>query len=142
MHILFIPSWYPQDDKDFGGSFFREQAEAFVPDHQVGVLALKTFPIYRVREYARGTRSELTYSDERGVNVVRLNRVSPVPKMHRLNNALAIRDVRRAYRDYVASFGAPDVLHSHSMFDAGIWSAALAEEQGIPFVLTEHRPSS
>ena len=47
MHILFTPSWYPETAESFAGSFFREQAQAFVQDgHRVGVLALKTVPVY------------------------------------------------------------------------------------------------
>ncbi|RRD50861.1 glycosyltransferase family 4 protein, partial [Buchananella hordeovulneris] len=28
MHALWIPSWYPADDQDLAGSFFREQLQA------------------------------------------------------------------------------------------------------------------
>lgn len=143
MHILFIPSWYPESAESFAGSFFREQAEAFVfSGHRAGVLALKTVPVYQPRKYLESPYRRRVGADENGVQVLRGSRISPVPKLHRLNNALAIRDLRHMYRAYVAAHGEPDVLHAHSMFDGGIWAAALSRSVGIPFVLTEHRPSS
>lgn len=143
MHILFIPSWYPESAESFAGSFFREQAAAFVVSgHRAGVLALKTVPVYQPRKHLESPYRRLVGADENGVQVLRGSRISPVPKLHRLNNALAIRDLRHMYRVYVAEHGEPDVLHAHSMFDAGIWAAALSRSSGIPFVLTEHRPSS
>jgi hypothetical protein len=40
MHILYITSWYPLNDKDINGSFFREQAHALSNmGHKVGVIA-------------------------------------------------------------------------------------------------------
>lgn len=142
MHILFLPSWYPETDSSFGGSFFREQAEAFVDAHDVGVIAMKTFPVYQAGQYRSGSGRELRSAHENGVRVIRTTRISPVPKLHRLNNALAIRDIKSAYHDYTERYGTPDVLHAHSMFDAGIWASALSRHTGVPFVVTEHRPSS
>lgn len=143
MHILFIPSWYPETAESFAGTFFREQAEAFVQDgHRVGVLALKGIPVYHVKKHLASLHRRMQGDDEDGVAVLRASRISPVPKLHRLNNALAIRHLIRMYRAYVEEHGTPDVLHAHSMFDGGIWTAALSREVGIPFVLTEHRPSS
>lgn len=143
MHILFIPSWYPETAESFAGTFFREQAEAFVQDgHRAGVLALKTVPVYQVRKHLASPHASMRGVDEDGVKVLRASRVSPVPKAHRFNNALAIRHLERMYRAYVDEQGKPDVLHAHSMFDGGIWAAALSRTAGLPFVLTEHRPSS
>lgn len=143
MHILFIPSWYPETAESFAGTFFREQAEAFVQEgHHAGVLALKTVPVYQFRKHLSSPLRRPRGADENGVQVLRASRISPVPKLHRLNNALAIRDIERMYRAYVDEHGEPDVLHAHSMFDGGIWAAVLSRSAGIPFVLTEHRPSS
>ena len=143
MHILFTPSWYPETAESFAGSFFREQAQAFVQDgHRVGVLALKTVPVYEPGKYFSSPYRSTQSADEDGVRVLRRTRLSPAPKLHRVNNSLAIRDLTRMFREYESLHGTPDVLHAHSMFDGGIWTAALSRATGIPFVLTEHRPSS
>lgn len=42
MHVLFLPSWYPQTPEDFAGCFFREQAIALSQQGvKVGVGDLK-----------------------------------------------------------------------------------------------------
>jgi glycosyltransferase involved in cell wall biosynthesis len=52
------------------------------------------------------------------------------------------RKTREAFLLYMAQFGRPDVLHAHSVFPAAILTHRLATEFKIPFIVTEHRPSS
>lgn len=142
MHILFIPSWYPRTDTDFTGSFFREQAEAFVQaGHRVGVLAVRGVPVYRrdeVRDRVRG----IQVSDEHGIQTYRWDRVLPFPKLPGANEGVLRRAWEELYRGYVAEHGTPDVLHAHSMFPGGVIAHELSKHTGVPFVITEHRPSS
>lgn len=141
MHILMLPSWYPEQPEGFQGSFFREQAEALArAGDRVGVLAIRGFPIYQARAFA--TRpSGLRESDESGVAVVRGDALLPVPKLHGMNMRALERAWTRAFERYTAQHGRPDVLHAHSMFPAGVVAARLSRRTGIPLVITEHRPS-
>lgn len=142
MHVLFLPSWYPETADDFGGSFFREQAEAFIAEgHQVGVLAVRGFPVYQATAMqARNTG--VAHANENGVNVTRTDVLLPVPKLHALNLKVLERRWTALFEEYVAVHGAPDVLHAHAMLPAGIVASRISERTGIPFLITEHRPSS
>ena len=41
MHILVLPSWYPNNPQDINGVFFRDQAKALAAHgHKVGVISL------------------------------------------------------------------------------------------------------
>lgn len=142
MHVLMLPSWYPEYPGDFSGSFFAEQAEALVKTgHSVGVLAVRGTPLYQLRTLLRrprGTRRSI----ENGVVVLRHDIAVPVPYLHRINQVAWNRSWRRLFDTYVEEFGVPDVLHAHSMFPGGLAAAQLSRDRGVPFVVTEHRPSS
>ncbi|MFV0433676.1 MAG: glycosyltransferase [Leucobacter sp.] len=141
MHILMLPSWYPETADSLQGSFFREQAEALGrAGDRVGVLAVRGFPIYQAGSY-RARPDTPRRSVEQGVTVVRGNVLLPLPKAHRLNTRAIERVWRRAFDRYVLDHGTPDVLHAHAMFPAGVVAARISESTGIPLVITEHRPS-
>lgn len=142
MHIVMIPSWYPQDEADFNGSFFAEQAEALVAEgHRVGVLAVRGVPAYRAGAVARARRASRA-SVEQGVAVVRRDLVVPFPLVHAVNQRVWDRAWAGLLKSYIAEHGRPDVLHAHAMFPGGIAAHRLSRDFGIPFVVTEHRPSS
>lgn len=141
MHILMVPSWYPETSTDFGGSFFREQAETLArAGHTVGVLSARVFPIYQLPGFRAYPGPRM--ADEAGVTVARCRALAPIPRFSSLNNASMLRSLRSLYDAYVADHGVPDVLHAHSMFPAGIATRDLSRAVGVPFVITEHRPSS
>lgn len=142
MHVLMIPSWYPEAAGDFNGSFFAEQAEALIHGGcQVGVLAVRGTPVYQPRlllSRPRGVRE----TEENGVRVLRKDIAVPLPWLHGVNQKVWNRAWAQLADRYVAAYGRPDVLHAHSMFPGGLAAHALSQRLGAPFVVTEHRPSS
>ncbi|WP_104089392.1 glycosyltransferase [Arthrobacter sp. GMC3] len=142
MHILFVPSWYPGDPTDFSGSFFIEQAAAIVQaDHQVGVIAVKGIPVY-ARAQRRSRQAGIRHTVESGIETYRLDRVLPFPKVPGGNQRVMLSAWRTLLNRYIAENGRPDVLHAHAMFPGGVITHALSDEFKIPFIVTEHRPSS
>lgn len=141
MHVLMVPSWYPADADDLGGSFFRDQARALAAaGHRVGVLAPRLVSLNDLR-HTRPRRG-VTWGREDGVVVARLDLVQWVPRARSLEAALAggpAGTVLRTFETYVARFGRPDVLHAHSLYPGGYLAAALSRRSGVPWVLTEHR---
>lgn len=142
MHVLFVPSWYPVDASDFSGSFFLEQAQA-VSDagHDVGVISVKGIPVYSVA-HLRSRRSGIRRDVDSGIPTYRLDKVLPFPKIPGGNERLLLHAWRVLLKLYIRENGKPDVLHAHAMFPAGLVAHALSDEFKIPFVVTEHRPSS
>lgn len=142
MHVLIIPSWYPNDPYDFNGSFFREQALALKSaGNRVGVLAVRAIPIYATKA-RRARRRQIDVEDDDGVLTVRADVVLPVPRGHALNYARHFQVLQRAFSEYCARYGRPDVLHAHTVFPAGVLTHRLSAAAEIPFIITEHRPSS
>ncbi|MFQ4147222.1 glycosyltransferase [Arthrobacter sp. LAPM80] len=142
MHVLFVPSWYPATPTDFSGSFFIEQAAALVSSgHTVGVIAVKGIPIYEVGQ-VRTRVPGVRLSVESGIQTYRLDRVLPYPKVPGANTGVLLRASRQLLTRYIKDNGKPDVLHAHAMFPAGLVAHALSAEFSIPFIVTEHRPTS
>lgn len=142
MHILFIPSWYPATPEDFSGSFFFEQAQALSDaGHQVGVASVRGIPVYSPAQLRTGRRG-IRRSVEHGVVTYRADAILPFPKIPGANQRVLLSRWRNLVMRYIAENGRPDLLHAHAMFPAGLVAKALGEEFGLPFLVTEHRPSS
>lgn len=149
MHILILPSWYPANDDDFGGSFFREQAAALAAmGNSVGVLALEAISVTDARAFS-ALRMHAVRSTESAqacaagvVNVFRALGLRPVPKAHAINVRALARRWEKLFEYYVKEHGRPDVIHAHAMNPAGVAAARISRRHGIPFVVTEHRPES
>lgn len=136
MHILFVPSWFPQSPTDTAGSFFREQAQALRRHGEnVGVLAPSELPI----QHSLYPQQNFHGDVEDGIPVLRFDTLHPFPRTLRANSWASQPSLRKALASYIRAWGKPDVLHAHSLFPAAYYCDFLSKEYGIPFVYTEHR---
>lgn len=136
-HVLLTPSWYPDDRLPHNGTFFREQARMLkTAGYKVGVVALDA-PLLPLRW---DLRLKVTEEDE--ITVIR-SKIPQVMWRGLPGDATISRIVsQRALKKYEEINGEPDIVHAHSVFP-GIYTAATASQLWkIPYVLTEHRPSS
>jgi len=139
MHILIIPSWYPNSYNNLNGIFFKEQAEALAKDKtKVGVIALTQVTIQEIlkNKKLRFENNEHTQND-----VITYQKDYFIfPKIYR---KLAVCKIRREYhfkklfKAYISKNGIPDIVHLHSFFygHLAIW---IKKEYNIPYVVTEH----
>lgn len=138
MHVLQMPSWYPDDAAPLDGSFFAEQFQMLADSGmQVGVLTL------------RPVRAELVFSTRSVISEVRDGlpvfrvRIPAMPVvLGRLEEIILRTRVIRAARIYESRHGIPDVIHAHSAFPGMVGARYLSEFWQRPFVVTEHRPST
>ena len=138
MHILLLPSWYPDNPQDVSGVFFRDQALALLNHgHKVGVIAPKMRSLRTLLD--RRPRSPVpAYELDCGIPTYRKEVFAALPRVPFGNYWLFRRAARDLFKKYVKRFGKPDVLHAHSLIFGGAVAADLAKEYGIPMVLTEH----
>jgi teichuronic acid biosynthesis glycosyltransferase TuaC len=139
VHVLLIPSWYATTDNPVRGSFFREQAHALSrAGHRVGVIA----PALRsVREAAAGLAGQargIRFEDDEGVATYHLEGAQLLPGLKPANDRRWLATGRRLYERYVAEQGAPDLVHAHAVFMAGLVGADIKQATGVPLVVTEH----
>ncbi len=136
MHILVLPSWYPNKNNLLSGIFFKEQAEALAKQHiNVGCIAINESSPRHIL-----SKKEFTfdYYDENinGVNTIGIL----YPIANRLKKLRAI--VRKKvfsilFKKYIKKYGKPDLVHLHSFLygDLAIW---VKEKYKIDYVVTEH----
>ncbi|PHS70847.1 MAG: hypothetical protein COB22_07765 [Cycloclasticus sp.] len=138
MHILIIPSWYPRNLNDIGGSFFREQAlELKKQGHEVGVLSLQHRPLRDLHFILFGKRNTSFEVDE-GLLTYRKNGVKWLGWAPRLHAWWCEKELLKVFERYVKKHGMPDIIHVHSMLYAGCAAMAIYKKHGVPYVITEH----
>lgn len=138
MHILIIPSWYPQFTGDIGGSFFREQAIALKKaGHSVGVIYPQIRSLKNIKKILKKPYG-LTIEADDGVNTLRWYSVNFFPKIKNYNKNHWIGLGLRLFQTYVETYGRPDIIHVHSMLYAGFVAEIIKQKFNIPYVITEH----
>ncbi len=138
MHILILPSWYPKYPGDIGGSFFREQAIA-LSNHgcKVGVVAVQLRSLRNYKSIFSGNY-KVEFEDDRGVATYRQHGVTWFPRLRRLQAKVWAHKGCKLVERYIAEHGKPDIIHVHSMLNAGIVAHHIMQRYDIPYVVTEH----
>jgi glycosyltransferase involved in cell wall biosynthesis len=138
MHVLIIPSWYPKNPEDIGGSFFREQALALKRNGcKVGVIAPQLRSIRQWRSIFNGPRGMAHELDD-GIPTYRWHGTAWLPRIPYANAKLWVSCGCKLFTQYVKENGMPDILHAHSLLNAGVLAREISLRYGIPFVVTEH----
>jgi glycosyltransferase involved in cell wall biosynthesis len=143
--ILMIPSWYTNKAGEGGGSFFTNQALLYQERYDVRVLY--GYSPYMEHKSLYGRYKRYMTRERYGSKVSSIQ--DPLPTIrfdfghwwmreHDLINA-AIKGYRRELRNLIDEGWRPDLLHAQCAELAGIITARLSEEFGIPWVLTEHQ---
>lgn len=135
MHALWTPSWYPTPDNPINGSFFAEQKQMLEDaGMQVGVIVLQAISCWQNRDdLANTARRDDVF--RRSVRTIPLGLLPG-------DGALIGIQARRIAKEYEEAYGIPDVIHAHSVYPGIYVARALSKMWGIPYGLTEHRPSS
>lgn len=87
-------------------------------------------------------RPEMTIDDEDGITVIRSKAVRVHHEKLPGDATIYRWQAAKAFRKYEKLCGHPDIVHAHSVFPGIYTAAAAAKHWNIPYVLTEHRPSS
>lgn len=136
LHVLWVPSWYPDTNNPLNGSFFREQVQMLRrAGMKVGVVALNAVKPWQYSP-------KLRVSSEEGITLVR----GSVPGMPHeklpFEGELFRFACRRALATYAKAEGIPQLVHAHSVYPAITVASQAAHSWQVPYCLTEHRPSS
>ena len=138
MNILILPSWYPANVNDIGGSFFREQAIAIAKRGvEVGVIHPSLRSMRRPSSILAGPYGVQAENDE-GVQTYRSHGTAWFPRLPSLHKWQWLRHGHQLFEQYVNDHGRPDVIHVHSMLNAGVLALDIYKQYGIPYVITEH----
>lgn len=138
LHVLVIPSWYPDNKDDFKGCFFREQSlGVFKEGCDVGVIYpdIETHNLNKKRILF----PKIKFENDEGLKTYRiswnywLNKGRTIQKIYLFKIFGTI-----LFKKYVKEFGKPDIIHCHSVMMGGWLAKKISDKYKIPFVITEH----
>lgn len=134
MHILEIPSFFTP----YGGEFCLEQAKALKAlGHEVRILSNVQLGVtikgkdYWVLPFSR-------FSHQRDGITVYQSFQRGLPKLVHYNVTRWVSIVESMFREYIQTYGKPDILHAHCAKWAGYAAMRISQQYGIPYVVTEH----
>jgi L-malate glycosyltransferase len=137
LHVLIIPSWYPENEFDYKGSFFREQAIGLLEmDVKVGVIYPSLKPIDDFKTLR--IFPKIFHENDNGLNSIKILWSNWFPKITFLQ-IIAFKILGFfLFKKYVKKFGKPDLIHCHSIIKAGFLAEKINTRYNIPFLITEH----
>lgn len=138
MHVVYLTSWYPQNDKDLNGCFFREQAQALAKaGNKVGVIAPQFRSLRLGKKAVVGSYGEEIWQDDLVITFFGHN-VFWFPKVPYLDLNRWTTCCLKLFESYVKKKGKPDIIHVQSMTLAGAAALEIHKKYKIPFCIMEH----
>jgi glycosyltransferase involved in cell wall biosynthesis len=128
--VLFLASWYPNEDRQIEGIFIKRHAEAVSRFCEVCVLYIH-----------HGTKRQkpvIGYSHENGIKTIRVYPGAMRLKNIFFSNLNLCISMYRGMKAVKKEFGQPDIVHVNVSLPMGILAVALDIFKGIPYVVTEH----
>jgi glycosyltransferase involved in cell wall biosynthesis len=137
LHLLVLPSFYPDKYKISLGSFFKEQVGALAESGiQVNVLYVeqKSLRDITVRKLMKNRFQRIIEKEA----IWKEYRVKGwhIPAL--LGRKIWIYMSERLIDYYIKENGKPDLIHAHNAFFAGVVAKNIKSKYRIPFVITEH----
>lgn len=135
--VLFVPSWYPNEDDPISGVFIEEQAVALSKEFEVAVLLPK---MAAWRNVLKSNAPDKSVKKQQSGLTVYLEFARPlIPHgPESTDYDTFFRAAQKGFKRIVNEWGTPDIIHTHVVLPVG-WSAlGVARQHGIPIVLTEH----
>ncbi len=137
LHILIIPSWYPEFEGDYVGSFFREQAIGLArSDCKVGVIFPQLKSLRGLKKIKIIPKFEIT--NDNGIVTYKFLWSNWFIKMKFLQIKAFKFLGHILFKRYIKKNGLPDIVHCHSIFNAGFLGEKLFDAHKTPYIITEH----
>lgn len=135
MHILILPSWYPNNRNDISGCFFREQAIAISDNNcKVGVISIEINSVKNIFK----KKNIVDYENDENVITYRKRIINLLPRMDLFAELTIVNLGLKMYKEYVDQHGTPDLIHVHSLLYSGLLAKKIYELYNVPYVVTEH----
>jgi glycosyltransferase involved in cell wall biosynthesis len=136
MHVLIIPSWYPNTYNPLYGIYVKEQAEALAKYNlKIGVISIEEINLLQIMKARKLDFFSKNFIEH---DVVTYAAQYPVPpKLHAIRKKIKKKNFKKIFKAYIEAHGLPDIIHVHTFIvgDLALW---VKHEYNIPYVITEH----
>lgn len=125
LHILWLCSWYPNEEDAYRGDFIQRHAMAVAPYVNLQVLHFVEYARHKkeIELNSRGFKERYYYS----------------PKKRRLASFLRMfKWYNKQLKKYIKENGKPAIVHVHIPWKAGIIANYWKKKFGLPFIVSEH----
>lgn len=137
LHIMIIPSWYPEYKGHYMGSFFREQALGI---HKRGCKVGVVYPELKSLRKTFDIRvlpKLISFNDD-GMDTYKFRWSNWFIKSKSMQIYAFKKFGYLVFKRYVRNHGLPDVIHCQSIFNAGFLGEYIFDRHKIPYIITEH----
>ncbi len=135
--ILVLPSWYPSKLDKFDGDFVQRHVQAislFCKQYVIYVVKDKEGIIandYKIEKSETDTITEIiVYYKSFKTGISFFDKLLSQKKYSSL--------YKKAIKEYIHTFGVPQLTHLHIAYKAGILAMWVKRKWKVPYVLTEH----
>ena len=98
------------------------------------------WPLHKLKT-ALNRLYRIEHEIDNGVHTFRSHGMKWFPFLSHANSFLWLKQGQSLYNRYTKKYGRPDLIHVHSMLNAGVLARFIQRRHGIPYVVTEHSSS-
>jgi glycosyltransferase involved in cell wall biosynthesis len=137
LHVLSIPSWYPNEYNQLSGIFFKEQNEELSKSEKIRLNVIVVQPI-GIKPILKTKKIKFGFYSYLENNIYTYMFQYPyILRNFDLDQRIKIKVFQKIFKKYVEKHGIPDIVHLHS-FGAGELALYLKNNYNIPYTVTEH----
>ena len=138
LHVLILPSWYPNKLNPINGCFFREQAKALAKaGMRVSVISPSAVSMRNLELWRKLRKYPERYHDGE-ITTYQKVFLNTFPRMPYLQTKQFLLIGLKMFQQYVDENGKPDLIHAHAAIMGGRLALEISRCYGIPYVITEH----
>jgi glycosyltransferase involved in cell wall biosynthesis len=130
-HVLYLPSWFPTRRDPFAGDFIKRHAEAASLYNRITIFFTTVDDKIKEPEITEEKINEnlsvyiFYYPAKKGI-------LSPL-----LNGVKRFAALKKMYSRFFGH-SAPDIVHVHVVYPAGLFALYLKKRKGLGFIISEH----
>ncbi|MDC7240545.1 MAG: glycosyltransferase [Spirochaetales bacterium] len=141
MHIVIVPSWYPNNENDLSGIFFRDQGIALQKDgHKVTVAFVETRSVKKIFNdlFQKKEWRPCSYISHSAIKEYRSRIYNLLLKIPYGKEWLIYLRLKKQIELIEEREGKIDIIHLHSFVSHGLGVSHICNNKKIPYVMTEH----
>ncbi len=150
MNIFVIPSWYPTNENQLVGRFFKEQACLYASEFENDIVVISRWgqgdfivdissPLGAIKKLFSFYHAD---SFETKIMPNMFEQYTPAveirPRKYSGNISSIVNANIKNFKKAVDKYGDINIIHAHVSFPGGFVASKLSEIFGVPYVLTEH----